>query len=583
MMTSEPMKKRALIVDDEIINRIVLKAHLEKIGYEVVEAEDGAQAVAVFKTEDPDIVFMDIVMPGMDGYQATREIKRAAGDHFIPIIILTAMDDEGTFEKCIDVGGDDVLSKPYDETVLRSKVRALSRIQGLYGEVQKLYNDIQHEEQIAEEVFNNVVVAHNVALDTIQTLWRPAGRFSGDTLLTAYGPGGDLHVLLGDFTGHGLAAALGAIPTAEVFRAMVTKGFSGHDILIQINDKLCTVLPANLFLAACYINIRPSLDHITVFNCAMPDLLIVDHSSRRIKKRVSSQHCPLGLVNEFPGYREFSQIDIHEGDELICFSDGLIESRNEQGQEFDWHYIDRAIHQAAVDDTSILNSLSRALQAFCGDIPQHDDISLVTIPCNRALLLADSSSDRSAPSDLSEKQINETDQADAINRGEEKTDGAALNLTMCGERLKKMDPVPLLINQLQEIESKIDTQEVFTILSELYVNAFDHGVLKLDSALKEEENGFERYFTERDRRIAELNGGRVAITIDVNLAHQHSGRMVIKVEDSGQGFAYASADTSMDGRAGLSGRGIPLLDELCESLCYEGSGNRVVATYTWPR
>ena len=78
--------RKALIVDDEMTNRLILRSLLKKLGYSTVEAENGAAAIEVYEAEHPTIIFMDIMMPVMDGYEATRIIKSAANNTFIPVI-----------------------------------------------------------------------------------------------------------------------------------------------------------------------------------------------------------------------------------------------------------------------------------------------------------------------------------------------------------------------------------------------------------------------------------------------------------------------------------------------------------------
>ncbi|MEW8046827.1 MAG: response regulator, partial [Candidatus Thiodiazotropha sp.] len=232
----------ALIVEDEVTNRMILKALLKKHGYNVIEAENGVEAIQHFKKQSPDIIFMDVMMPVMDGYEAASEIKRQAGDEFVPIIFLTAMSDEKALARCVEVGGDDFLSKPYSFTVLSAKVKAMERIRTLHQDTRMLYSRMQRDEEIAEQVFSSAVIAGNVALEHIRSLLKPASVFSGDLMLTAFAPSHDLHVLLGDFTGHGLAAALGALPTSEAFRSMTAKGFAPQQILFAINNKLHDLL-----------------------------------------------------------------------------------------------------------------------------------------------------------------------------------------------------------------------------------------------------------------------------------------------------------------------------------------------------
>ena len=192
MPSNIPIKRLALIVEDEETNRLILKALLKKQGYEVVEALNGVEAVAAFAEHEPDIIFMDVMMPEMDGYEATRRIKQAAGDHFVPIIFLTAMSDEKALARCVEVGGDDFLAKPYSFTVLSAKVKAMERIRALHQATRMLYSRMQRDEEIAEQVFSGAVVAGNVALEQIRSLLKPANVFSGDLLLA-----------FGEFAQHG--------------------------------------------------------------------------------------------------------------------------------------------------------------------------------------------------------------------------------------------------------------------------------------------------------------------------------------------------------------------------------------------
>lgn len=125
--------------------------------------------------------------------------------------------------------------------------------------------------------------------------------------------------------------------------------------------------------------------------------------------------------------------------------------------------------------------------------------------------------------------------------------------------------------------------ELYTVLSELYSNALDHGVLGLDSALKDSPQGFGRYYALRAERLAELTDARIRFEIE-HQPDDDGGELHIRVIDSGTGFPH---DDWQQQRAALAnerkfcGRGIPLLARLCESLHYQGSGNDVTALYRW--
>ncbi|MDE3019466.1 MAG: response regulator [Nitrospirota bacterium] len=97
-------------MDDARINLLVLEAILSREGHRVVQAENGLEAVAAFERDRPDLVLMDIMMPVMDGYEATRRIKARCGGRFVPVIFLTAITDATQLAACVEKGGDDAPS-----------------------------------------------------------------------------------------------------------------------------------------------------------------------------------------------------------------------------------------------------------------------------------------------------------------------------------------------------------------------------------------------------------------------------------------------------------------------------------------
>jgi len=102
--------------------------------------------------------------------------------------------------------------------------------------------------------------------------------------------------MLGDFTGHGLPAAVAALPAAEIFYEMTAKGYSIGEIVGEINHKLKSMLPPELFLAACLLELDVSGASLAVWNGGIPDVLIRDANGKTLR-RLPSRHLPLGVVN----------------------------------------------------------------------------------------------------------------------------------------------------------------------------------------------------------------------------------------------------------------------------------------------
>lgn len=116
---------RILIVDDSPTEIHVLKTMLEKQNYEVMTAESGEEGVEKAKAEKPDLILMDIVMPGLNGFQATRQISKAPETADIPIIIVTTKDQETDRVWGLRQGAKDYLTKPVDEKTLMTKIKDL--------------------------------------------------------------------------------------------------------------------------------------------------------------------------------------------------------------------------------------------------------------------------------------------------------------------------------------------------------------------------------------------------------------------------------------------------------------------------
>ena len=134
---------RILVVDDVADNVEILRMRLESLGYEVVVAEDGEQALESVAKELPDLVLLDIMMPKIDGLEVVRRMKADASLPFIPVILVTAKASQKDVIAGLDAGGDDYLTKPIDHGALVARVRAMLRIKALHDEVQVLNQGLE--------------------------------------------------------------------------------------------------------------------------------------------------------------------------------------------------------------------------------------------------------------------------------------------------------------------------------------------------------------------------------------------------------------------------------------------------------
>ena len=142
-MTDRP---RILVADDVPENVRLLEAVLVPRGYEVVSASDGLQALEVARSARPDLVLLDVVMPGLDGFEVCRQLRAREDTAMLPVIMLTAS--EGTEKtKAIDAGADDFIPKPFNHDELLGRVRSLLRIKRYHDEIAELNRTLEERVQ----------------------------------------------------------------------------------------------------------------------------------------------------------------------------------------------------------------------------------------------------------------------------------------------------------------------------------------------------------------------------------------------------------------------------------------------------
>ncbi|KXX64739.1 PP2C family protein-serine/threonine phosphatase [Marichromatium gracile] len=551
----------ALIVDDELANCRLLSRMLQREGFRTLEALSGEVALELFVDERPDIVFMDVMMPRLSGLETTARIKQLSGMDFVPVIFLTALSDEESMSSCIAAGGDDFLSKPFSLGVLKSRIRAMERVRDLHRRLaaQKLalaeLLEREHEEQaLAERVLSYAVGNRNVEVERLALLQRPAALFNGDLVLTQRLPDGGLRILLGDFTGHGLAAAFGALPVADIFHTMTRRGADDARVLAAINRKLHQVLPADRFMAAVLISISATGDALFWWNGGMPSGWL---RTREALVELPSHALPLGIQAEFPMREQRHRVALSPGDRLLLMSDGLLEALDREGRMFIERGLMELLHgwQPGV---SLLPALIEALDRHCEQTEQLDDIALLecpldaaTVPVSNGQLVRGSSGSWRWSLELRDGQI-----------GNPPSLRAALG--------------PLgLLDGLEAQEGALET-----VFAELYANALEHGVLGLSSRMKRTADGFEQYYRERATRLAE--GCRGWVRVEVAFTPLGGGgEVVVSVADSGTGFALDTEHFTAPDAACPWGRGLTLVRGLCESVSIDAAGSRVEAHYRW--
>jgi DNA-binding response OmpR family regulator len=130
--------KRILFAEDDAVTRLVVTAQLQKLGYELLVARDGVEAMEIFRREKPQIVVTDWMMPNMDGTDLCREIRKQGDARYTYVIILTALDRKAGYVEGMKAGADDFVSKPCSMEELNVRLRVAERILTLQAEARQL-------------------------------------------------------------------------------------------------------------------------------------------------------------------------------------------------------------------------------------------------------------------------------------------------------------------------------------------------------------------------------------------------------------------------------------------------------------
>ncbi|MDH5516332.1 MAG: fused response regulator/phosphatase [Gammaproteobacteria bacterium] len=546
---------KILVVDDIEKNRAILDRYLSAKGYEVVMASSGAESILCVHNGDIDLVLMDVKMPDMDGYEATRQIKEIASDSYLPVIFVTALSEEEALEEALGAGGDDFVSKPISFGVLLSKINAHSRIRELHTQVNRQNKELithnirlNREHELVSHFFDQarkfcffdekIVRSHSIPMST----------FSGDTVLVVRRRHGGLAVLIGDFTGHGLAAAVGTLPVSQIFFQLVEENAFIGDIARELNKQVNLLLPVEMFFAASIIELSAKGDRLMVWHGGMPNAYLHDQSTKELTV-IKSAHLPLGVRQQDEFDDSVQLFYVNQNQKLLVFTDGLSEAENTSQKMIDLSMIEKAI----VGSDDILNSVMNCYQEYSAGVAQSDDVSIIEISC---LPL-------------------EAESEEKVSVNYKATVPWHIDIVV-NDTLLKNDVVQNLIELVGDYTPlKEHKGIVHTLLTELFTNALDHGILGLEGSDKDSNEAFDRYYLERNNRLETLQDACLKIAVSYT-PEENSAVLKIVMSHNGREFKAENVEAA---NGELHGRGITLINTICEDVSYSDNGRSISVIY----
>ena len=368
---------KLLIADDDLTSRTMLAAVTRKWGYESIAVEDGEAAWQVLQESDaPFLLLIDWEMPRLDGLGLCQRIRQQAGNNPPFIILLTSRSETNDVVAGLEAGANDYIVKPFANPELKARLQVGQRMLELQNKLKKTQDVLTFERETIENIILKMRAAKPIDTTRLRILDVPVEKTSGDVYLSAFRPDKTRHVLIGDFTGHGLMAAVGGPIVYDIFYTMTAKGLTIPDIATEINRQLLEKMPTGLFLGAIFIELSPDKRSLSLWNCGMSDILI--YRGAELWQKVSSSLLALGIIKqEFDSPLTF---DVESGDRVYAYSDGITEVINTDKEEFGQDRFEQLICEL-LETHAEIDFLSDTVNQFRGEAEQFDDITLVELTC----------------------------------------------------------------------------------------------------------------------------------------------------------------------------------------------------------
>jgi len=319
-------ESRVLIVDDAKENIDILVNALRD-EYKLSVALDGDTALRSVEKSPPDLVLLDIMMPGLDGYEVCRQLRARESTREVPIMFLSALEHVTDKAHGFEVGGNDYLTKPFELLEIKARARSLLKAKAYADAVREA---MARDLRIAREIQMGILpadldaVTKGSGLD-VQAVIEPARTVGGDLYEVLRATDDRIVVALGDVSGKGVSAALFMAVAMTVLRTLARQIPEPDEILRRLNDELLEQNPRGMFVTLQCLVFDLEKQRVTCA-CAGHHELVILSPGRAPRFACPSSGRPVGLLPSNPVDAE--TFELTPGDTFVLYSDGVSEAIN---------------------------------------------------------------------------------------------------------------------------------------------------------------------------------------------------------------------------------------------------------------
>ena len=382
---------RILVVDDEASVATILSVTLTRAGYHVATASDGLEAIEAIRRQPPDLVLLDVMMPGADGFQTLTRIREHGPTAQLPVIMLTAKTALADKMKGFERGADDYVAKPFEPAEVLARVHALLKRTDPVRAVASLVPDpgARSSVETLAQLCRDLEGAREIHTRLLPALpAEVAGLATGAVLRPASVVGGDFFDLIpmgervglavGDVAGKGIPAALLMVMVRTLLREVSASLVEPAEVLTWLNASLCRDVPPSMFVTLVLAVLDPANPgHIVVSNAGHPPPVLFERAAA--PRTLALGGMVLGLSEE--AVFDQTELKVASGDGMVLYTDGVVGGQEADGRHTGltelMNLLDRERDRAAPALAQAI--VDAALRRDGGSV--EDDMAVVVLQC----------------------------------------------------------------------------------------------------------------------------------------------------------------------------------------------------------
>ena len=367
-----------LLVDDNPTNLQVLFQTLDGVGCKLLVAKNGEMALTIADKARPDLILLDIMMPGIDGYEVCRQLKSVPATTDIPVIFLSALGDTEDKVKGLQLGAVDYITKPFQPDEVIARVNTHLTIHRLKREVESRKDQLEHELKVVSEVQQKLLPKQLPTIDGFKlAVHYETSRYAGGDYYDILElPDNHWGFLIADAEGHSAPAAVLMAMTCALFRSYPGTSIDPARMLQYLNEHLCKVADPS-FMTALYAVYDANQKTMRLARAGQPLPMIYRSAEKQAVELSCPGVYPLG-IEPYEVEIPVTETTLEVGDRFLIYTDGVSERFNE-GEEL---YGEKRVLQLLADDgvndpQKVLAAIMTDVERFAGERPADDDQALL--------------------------------------------------------------------------------------------------------------------------------------------------------------------------------------------------------------